>query len=267
MNIGTVVTPAELSSMYPDGEFYRLSNEDEHHYGMKYKTGVNTDILPFNPTWECSDGGMYFFHVSQLHMYQKYCSNVKYIRKVTFTGKSKIYVEKNKFKTNKFVLGDREVFNTDLHIGKYLNEKGFAYERCKNAVEDSGYSLEYISAENQTEEICKIAIKTNPLSIEFVKNQTPELCKYALSISADAMEFIKPENRTEDICLYAVTRHSRNLKYVKNQTLEMCKIAVENNYNNIKYVNENLKSEFSRKKRERIMQRFEKFERDPETCW
>ena len=111
--IGKVISPEELLVEYPDGEFYRLTNKKELHNNMQYKTGINTDILPFNPDGECKHGGMYFFHISQLHMYEIYCRNINFIRKVSLTENSRIYVEKDKFKTNEFVLGEREKFDEE----------------------------------------------------------------------------------------------------------------------------------------------------------
>jgi len=108
--IGKVVSPEELLAIYPDGEFYRLTNEEEYHRNLQYKTGINTDILPFNPSGECNPGGMYFFYINQIEEYKSYCPYAFYIRKVSFTPESRIYIEQNKFKTNEFILGDREVF-------------------------------------------------------------------------------------------------------------------------------------------------------------
>ena len=56
-----VISPVELLVEYPDGEFYRLTNEKECHNNFQYKTGINTDILPFNPSGECSPEVCYFF--------------------------------------------------------------------------------------------------------------------------------------------------------------------------------------------------------------
>ena len=102
----SLLTPNEL----PPGPWWRLTNKDETHRGVKYKTGLNIDPLPFNPRGDCEKGGMYFFHHSQLIYVSRYCYNVKYIREVTFTSNSKIYKEDYKYKTNEFILGERKIF-------------------------------------------------------------------------------------------------------------------------------------------------------------
>jgi len=40
-------------------KYYKIINP-EGHYGMIYKEGLNTDILPFNPSGDCEPGGIYF---------------------------------------------------------------------------------------------------------------------------------------------------------------------------------------------------------------
>ena len=59
--------------------------------------------------------------------------------------------------------------------------------------------------ENQTEEICKAAVKQNPYALVHVKNQT------------------------EAICLEAVQQNGLVLEYVHDQTEEICKAAVKQN--------------------------------------
>jgi len=40
-------------------KYYKIVNP-EGHYGMIYQEGLNTDILPFNPSGDCEPGGIYF---------------------------------------------------------------------------------------------------------------------------------------------------------------------------------------------------------------
>jgi len=162
--IGKVISPEELLLAYPDGEFYRLTNKKECHKDFQYETGINIDILPFSPDGECKPGGLYFFHISQLYMYRRYCCNIEFIRKVSFTKNSKIYVEKDKFKTNEFVLGEREKFDEEKYIAEWLND---LEERCKIAVQQNGNALFYVK--NQTGEICKIAVQQNGNALGYVK--------------------------------------------------------------------------------------------------
>lgn len=42
--------------------YFKITNENEHHYGIKYKDGLINDIVPFNdnPNDSCCAGGIYF---------------------------------------------------------------------------------------------------------------------------------------------------------------------------------------------------------------
>ena len=41
-------------------KYYKITNEEETHNNLKYKTGLNVDPLPFNPEGDCIKGGIYF---------------------------------------------------------------------------------------------------------------------------------------------------------------------------------------------------------------
>jgi len=225
----TVITPEELLNIYPDGEFYRLTNEEELHKKILYKTGINTDILPFNPKGECEPGGMYFFHISQLHMYKKYCSDIEFIRKVSFTENSKIYVERDKFKTNEFVLGEREIFDEQKYIVDWINK---SEERCKIVVQQNGISLRYIH--NQTDELCRLAVQQDGYALQFVKNKTDELYKLAVQQDGNALRFI--ENQTDELCRLAAQKNCFALQFVENKTDELCRLASKQNKTAMEYI-------------------------------
>ena len=50
--------------------FYRITNHEENHRGFQYYDGLNIDTQAFNPTGECSAGGLYFFDQIQV------CNNI-----------------------------------------------------------------------------------------------------------------------------------------------------------------------------------------------
>ena len=86
-------------------------NEDENHRGFQYKTGDNIDTNEFNPKGSCEKGGLYFFDEAQLINYSSYTDNCVWIREVTFFPDSRIYCEEGKYKTDKFILGERQSFH------------------------------------------------------------------------------------------------------------------------------------------------------------
>lgn len=74
---------------------------------------------------------------------------------------------------------------------------------CMDEVMRDGMRLQHIEPENQTEEMCKIAVSKNGDALQYVANQTEELCKIA------------------------VLKDVKNLIYVKKQTVELCKLALD----------------------------------------
>ena len=65
-------TGDEFNKKYKNTEFYKFLNDDLIHCGLKYKIGLNVDILPFNTDDEWAIGGLYFCEKSECHRYCKY---------------------------------------------------------------------------------------------------------------------------------------------------------------------------------------------------
>ena len=102
-------------------DFYKIMNEGEHHYNMKYKTGLNIDINPFNPS--CEPMGIYFSR-EDIFAYLDFYSY--WIRKVTIPEDAQIQVFENpgspkKWKSDKVILGDRKKINFKT-IKKLIDE-------------------------------------------------------------------------------------------------------------------------------------------------
>lgn len=182
-----------------DGPFYKLLNESEQHYGMKYATGVNTDVLPFNPSGVCSSGGLYFFSRRQFVSFWWHVppENVVWLRMVSFTPNSLIWDEGDKMKTNEFVLGERQLF--------FIPD-----DLCLAAVQDYGMALQFVK--EQTSEICLAAVRQTGRSLQFVKAKTPEICLEAVRNFGRALEFVK--DPTYEMCVYAIQNDLDALQFV-----------------------------------------------------
>ena len=114
-------------------------------------------------------------------------------------------------------------------------------EICKLAVKNNGLSLQCINPDLMTNEICKLAVMQNGFALAYVKNElmTNEICKLAVRQNGYALEIVKPELMTDEICKLAVQQNGWSLKYVKEQTDEICKLAVmENGFYALRHVKE-----------------------------
>ena len=101
--------------------FYKILNESENHNGLQYKTGLNIDSKPFNPSGDCEPGGIYFAR-EDIFAFLHYGP---WIRKVTLPKDAKIYEnpgEPKKWKADKVILGERR--KIDLEVIKELVEEG-----------------------------------------------------------------------------------------------------------------------------------------------
>jgi hypothetical protein len=64
-------------------------------------------------------------------------------------------------------------------------------------IKDNPWNLRFI--ENQSEEICRLAIRQRPRVLQYVIHQTEEICLYAIKKDGSVIEFIK--DQTVNICL------------------------------------------------------------------
>ena len=62
------------------------------------------------------------------------------------------------------------------------------HEYCLMKVREDGNTLQYVK--NQTPEICLEAVRQNVFSIRYVENQTPELCIEAIKRNGFSFEYI-----------------------------------------------------------------------------
>ena len=242
-----LLTGKQFNSFYHNQIFVKLTNQSENHHACHFQTGLNTDPMPFDPQGDCQPGGIYFCLMEKIPMWLNYSSqSMIYSRLVTIPDDAQVWVEKDKFKADKIILGERQEIS-DLAIWEDP-------EYCLRAVETNMYALEYVKQQtpdiclaavtnqaaslqfikNQTMEICLAAVRKNGWTLEYVKDQTPEICTIAVKQNGVALQFVKEQ--THNICLAAVQQNGLALQFVEQQTPEICLIAVKQNGWALKYV-------------------------------
>ena len=93
--------------------FYKFTNKEEVHNGFKYKTGLNVDTQPFNPSGDCKPGGLYFAR-EDIFAFVKYDG---WLREVTLPENEPVYEntrEPKKFKAHRIILGEREKVTVEV---------------------------------------------------------------------------------------------------------------------------------------------------------
>ena len=243
----TTLSGTEFNEQYPNTEFYKVLTTDCKHYDFTYQHGLNVDHIPFNPTGICSLGGLYFTEVDKVSYWIDRFKSV-YIAKVTIPSNASVYVEKDKFKADQFILDlDNKMLIKDFYMWeneefcKISVSQADTYnlvfvrnqpdEICKLAVKHDYRALEYVLL--QTDDICKIAVSNHGFALEFVKDQTDDICKMAVK-NGYGLEFVKVQ--TDEICKMAVSKNGRALRWVKDQTDELCKLAVSQNGHALEFV-------------------------------
>lgn len=103
-------------------KFYKITNKEEIHNGLQYKTGLNIDPLPFSTEKPCSPGGIYFAREYILEFLEPYA----WIREVTIPPTAEVFKEVplkvEKWKASKVILGERRLIT--LNVIKELVEEG-----------------------------------------------------------------------------------------------------------------------------------------------
>ena len=186
-------------------DLVKLTNKEEIHYGFKFKNGLNVDKENFNPSGECSKGGIYFTTMTNFHKWIIYSKKLMYwYRKVSIPNNARVYIEDDKFKVNKIVLGKRKYIWNDKNI-------------CLAIVKKNGRLLRYV--DEQTHEICLAAVQQDGRALPYVMEQTPKICREAVKQNGYALQYVIKQ--TPKICLEAVKQNGLALRYVRKQTPEL----------------------------------------------
>lgn len=226
----TILNSKELYEKYGTNmRFYKLTNSKETHNNLVYKSGVNIDILPFNPTPNCRPGGMYFFSEPNLYKFMRYVAQPYYIREVSFDELSMIYEDGDNFKTNRFILGDR------FDWREYFNSRpDLVYE----AVKYSANSISYV--DDQTEKLCLLAVNGDAFSIQDIINPSDEVIRTAIKKNAHAI--LHRKDLTEDMYMEAIRNKPEIIYNTSIQTYTRCLEAVKYNPSTIAYINDEYKT-------------------------
>lgn len=114
---GTEYTGATITRLLDGEPLIKFTNEEEKHNGFQFVTGENRDTVEFRPYNFCTKGGLYFCKKSDADRWMFYnCRLMHYFRRVTLPDDARVYVEDNKMKADKFILGERETISTSREL-------------------------------------------------------------------------------------------------------------------------------------------------------
>lgn len=97
-------TGLEFNNMFRNCVFVKLTNSNEHHENFIFTDGLNIDNTFVESP--CQDG-LYFFEIHDIDKWRHYKNNIMYVRIVTVPNDAVVFIDNNKIKANKIVLGHR----------------------------------------------------------------------------------------------------------------------------------------------------------------
>lgn len=111
------------------------------------------------------------------------------------------------------------------------------YQMCKIAVQHDGYSLKYICTKYRSHEICKLAVKQNSMALEYVflEYQTGKRINiYDLELTLHYWMF-DIQSELLELCYLAFEQNKFALCYIpaELQTKELCKLAIQDDARSI----------------------------------
>ena len=187
-----------------EDKYVKLTHHNGINRGFQFKEGLNTDIYELNEDIECGKGGLYFCKFKDVGKWIYELGKDVLIWDVEIPKGEKVIEFPDKLKAKSIILSNPKK--------AYDN-----YEICLQAVKyTAGMCIEFI--ENQTEEICKLAVMQIGNTIKYVKEQTPEICFLAIKRDGNALMYVKEQ--TPEICILAVLQNKKAMKYVKEKTQE-----------------------------------------------
>lgn len=114
----------QIASKY-DMKFYKFTCTNEVHNGFQFKDGLNVDTVKFNPSGNCSAGGMYFTDKEHI---KNWAYLHTFVRDVTIPDDARVYIEYAQYKADKFILGPRKRIYDDYDVISVLRQHWSSYQ-------------------------------------------------------------------------------------------------------------------------------------------
>lgn len=228
--IGQIMTGIEFNAIFKNRKFVKFTCQTEKHNGFQFNTGYNVDTVPFKPDGECTPGGLYFCdYVNNGGEWTAYRNTVcQYYRIVTIPNdhETVVYFEEDKMKANRFILSERKPIwdceelctmainyhGMDL-VGVITNPTDTLFSVIVQAlnsslayfeiIERNPLFLKCIPEHQRTSQLCEFAISSNPVMMQYVKDQSIIDFKKALDKTQNftvAIPFVDPHHLTLGMC-------------------------------------------------------------------
>ncbi len=207
--IGKTMTGKELASILNGLPLIKFMNDNDVHYGMKYETGNNHDILEFNNSGKDEMGGIY---CTTINNYQYHCYYYGYYaRRVYIPSHALVYIQNNSLKCSEVILGEKlswKVLLKDLFTEYAPGNEMNLLQIVKKYV----CVIEHIQQQFRTHEMMLEVVKKNGFLIELFeeKFRTYDILHEAVKQKGCVLRLIKKELWTKELINEAI----KNDKYL-----------------------------------------------------
>lgn len=239
---GPDLTLDDLYKKHPSKKFYKLlyknyininsglninktftTNAHSHNYF--YKNAYLDIIIPQEELFNSE----HYFHSFHYNPYYP-----TYIAEVFFNDEASDPIIRNSlfhnhgYIVNKYICGKPVEFTSPFIFD--IKEPTIRGEKISDGIINDKYKL------------YKLVLSYNGLLLRYINEQTYELCEIAVKENGMAIKHVQEEFLTPELCKLAVQETGFALEYIKEQTLELCKIAIEDYVGMFNYVNPELQT-------------------------
>lgn len=219
------ITGKQLKEIIGDMPLLKFMNNNDRHFEMTYKTGVNKDVIEFDNTGCCSSGGIYVTTLGHSHNYSN--SYGDFARRVHIDDDALIYIESSKLKCNKVTLDEKKLKDElmDELFSEYVRNKNV--DQIAQVLSESPTFIKFFELNESTEELFMETVKKD---VSFIRHIDFNRCM---------------SNLTSNIAIELVRYSWTLLQHIPNKlkNYDMIMIAIEQNKNAILYINGEMMTE------------------------
>ena len=240
-----------FNEKFSDKKFYKMTKTNDE---SEYKTGINTDLNSVIDPY-------YNLYFTDLELFGRFCRNYLknkssdeksgiVLRRVTVPNDCNVQFNVDVYEANKLILDDpfpvqdlsnwnditfcESVTKQCPELFKYVKVQ--TYDLCKYTVNAYPNALEFVNEQNQTHEVCELAIRRSIHSFKYIKTKTEESCKLGIDIDPIVLTYL--DNPSEELYWYALKAHTAAIQYIPKecQTIQMAEFIMNNDKNFFPYV-------------------------------
>ena len=239
-NYQKILTGIELNELNKQNlsprRFFKFINKEKKHNGFSYVDGLNSDTNDFNPTKECSIGGLYFTTIDYIYKFRQYGS---YLCEIIIPDDALCYIECTKIKANKIFIKSFDKFKSIMHISSITDEELLFI-----------YYNNMLTFANENNNYVKIIDVINILFIKYdiyelhnfniEDNNLITLYKQLIKHDVQYMKYIKPYATIDLYCKLASQSNESVVLYMNEEqkTVENYEKIIESAHNSIYYIDE-----------------------------